>query len=172
MKGKFGKKWSTIVIKCLKYIESKTSWNKLFRNRTPSWSQTLFSQNMFVTSVVGSVCQKSILLVIGDFMTANNFRFTQVLLQQCTSKYCLYESVFEAGLRRHMRVYGVNFNAKDTLLVTYAASLTRVKLAWGVTCIPTDATLPLGVEHSDEGINGCHSRNAKLFEWIEHSGIR
>ena len=26
--------------------------------------------------------------------------------------------------------------------------------------------LPLGVELSSEGINGCHTRNAKLFEWI------
>ena len=29
-----------------------------------------------------------------------------------------------------------------------------------------------GVEHSAEGINGCHSRNAKLFWRTEHSGIR
>ena len=26
--------------------------------------------------------------------------------------------------------------------------------------------------HSDEGINGCISRNAKLFEWIKHFGMR
>ena len=25
------------------------------------------------------------------------------------------------------------------------------------------------VEHSGEGIIGCHLRNAKLFVWIEHS---
>ena len=31
---------------------------------------------------------------------------------------------------------------------------------------------PTGFEHSNEEIYGCHSRNAKLFEWIEHSGIR
>ena len=31
---------------------------------------------------------------------------------------------------------------------------------------------PPGVEHSGEGINSCHSSNAKLFIWIEHSGIR
>ena len=31
---------------------------------------------------------------------------------------------------------------------------------------------PTGVEHSGEEIYGCHSHNAKLFEWIEHSGIR
>ena len=30
---------------------------------------------------------------------------------------------------------------------------------------------PTGVEHSSEGIYGCHSHNAKLFEQIEHSGI-
>ena len=29
-----------------------------------------------------------------------------------------------------------------------------------------------GVEHSGERINGYHSRNGKLFIWIEHSGIR
>ena len=28
------------------------------------------------------------------------------------------------------------------------------------------------VEHSGEGIYGCHSHNAKLFKRIEHSGIR
>ena len=27
-------------------------------------------------------------------------------------------------------------------------------------------------EDSDEGINGCHLCNAKLFEWIEPSGIQ
>ena len=27
------------------------------------------------------------------------------------------------------------------------------------------------VEHSGEGIYGCHLHNAKLFERIEHSGI-
>ena len=32
--------------------------------------------------------------------------------------------------------------------------------------------LPHGVEHSDEGIYGCHLHNAKLFERIEHSDIR
>ena len=31
---------------------------------------------------------------------------------------------------------------------------------------------PTEVEDSSEGICGCHSHNAKLFEWIEHSGIR
>ena len=30
----------------------------------------------------------------------------------------------------------------------------------------------MGVEHSGEGISGCRSHNAKLFERIEHSGIR
>ena len=30
----------------------------------------------------------------------------------------------------------------------------------------------MGVKHSGEGIYGCRSHNAKLFEWIEHSGIR
>ena len=30
----------------------------------------------------------------------------------------------------------------------------------------------MGVEHSGEGIYGCHSHNAKLFERTEHSGIR
>ena len=30
----------------------------------------------------------------------------------------------------------------------------------------------MGVEHIGEGIYGCHSHNAKLFERIEHSGIR
>ena len=30
----------------------------------------------------------------------------------------------------------------------------------------------MGVEHSSEGIYGCHSHNAKLFDRIEHSGIR
>ena len=29
-----------------------------------------------------------------------------------------------------------------------------------------------GTEYSGEGINGCRSRNAILFEWIEHSGIQ
>ena len=33
-------------------------------------------------------------------------------------------------------------------------------------------TLSHGVEHSGEGIYGCHSHNAKLVERIEHSGIR
>ena len=33
-------------------------------------------------------------------------------------------------------------------------------------------TLPHGVENSGEGIYGRHSHNAKIFEWIEHSGIR
>ena len=28
----------------------------------------------------------------------------------------------------------------------------------------------MGVEHSGEGIVGCRSHNAKLFERIEHSG--
>ena len=28
------------------------------------------------------------------------------------------------------------------------------------------------VEHSGEGIYGCHLYNAKLFKQIEHSGIR
>ena len=32
-------------------------------------------------------------------------------------------------------------------------------------------TVSPGVEHSGEGINGCHSHNAKLFVWTEHSGI-
>ena len=31
---------------------------------------------------------------------------------------------------------------------------------------------PMGVKHSGEGIYGCRSHNAKLFEQIEHSGIR
>ena len=31
---------------------------------------------------------------------------------------------------------------------------------------------PTEVEHSGEGIYDCHSHNAKLFERIEHSGIR
>ena len=31
---------------------------------------------------------------------------------------------------------------------------------------------PMGVEHSGEGIYGRRSHNAKLFERIEHSGIR
>ena len=31
---------------------------------------------------------------------------------------------------------------------------------------------PPVVEHSGEGINGCHPCNAKLFKRIEHSGIR
>ena len=31
---------------------------------------------------------------------------------------------------------------------------------------------PMAVEHSGEGIYGCRSHNAKLFERIEHSGIR
>ena len=31
---------------------------------------------------------------------------------------------------------------------------------------------PTEVEHSEEGIYGCHSHNAKPFERIEHSGIR
>ena len=30
----------------------------------------------------------------------------------------------------------------------------------------------MGVEHSGEGIYGCRSHNAKLFERIEYSGIR
>ena len=30
----------------------------------------------------------------------------------------------------------------------------------------------LGVEHSGEGVFGCRSHDAKLFERIEHSGIR
>ena len=30
----------------------------------------------------------------------------------------------------------------------------------------------MGVEHSNEGIYGCRLHNAKLFERIEHSGIR
>ena len=30
----------------------------------------------------------------------------------------------------------------------------------------------MGVEHSGEGIYGCHSHNAKLFERIEQSGSR
>ena len=30
----------------------------------------------------------------------------------------------------------------------------------------------MGFEHSSEGIYGCRSNNAKLFERIEHSGIR
>ena len=30
---------------------------------------------------------------------------------------------------------------------------------------------PTGVEHSGEGIYGCRSHNAKLFELIEHTGI-
>ena len=30
----------------------------------------------------------------------------------------------------------------------------------------------MGFEHSGEGIYGCHSHNAKLFERIEHSSIR
>ena len=29
-----------------------------------------------------------------------------------------------------------------------------------------------GVEYSGEGIYGCHSHNAKLFEGIAHSGIQ
>ena len=33
-------------------------------------------------------------------------------------------------------------------------------------------TLPTGVELSGEGSYSCHSYDAKLFEWIEHSGIR
>ena len=34
-------------------------------------------------------------------------------------------------------------------------------------------TLPTpGAEYSREAITGCHSRNAKLFIWIEYSGIR
>ena len=28
------------------------------------------------------------------------------------------------------------------------------------------------VEHFSEGINDCHQRNVKLFQRIEHSGIR
>ena len=30
----------------------------------------------------------------------------------------------------------------------------------------------MGVEYSGEGIYGCRSHNAKLFERIEHSSIR
>ena len=30
----------------------------------------------------------------------------------------------------------------------------------------------MGVEHSGDGIFGCRLHNAKLFEWIEHSGIQ
>ena len=29
-----------------------------------------------------------------------------------------------------------------------------------------------GVEHSSEGINSCYWHNAKLFVWVDHSGIR
>ena len=32
--------------------------------------------------------------------------------------------------------------------------------------------LLIGVDHSGEGIFGCHSLNAKLFERIEHSDIQ
>ena len=33
-------------------------------------------------------------------------------------------------------------------------------------------TPPMRIEHSSEGIYGCHSYNALLFERIEHSGVR
>ena len=31
---------------------------------------------------------------------------------------------------------------------------------------------PTGVEHCGKGISYCHSHNTKLFDWIEHSGIK
>ena len=39
-------------------------------------------------------------------------------------------------------------------------------------CVSVCVSSHKGVEHSGEVIYGCRSRNAKLFERIEHSGIR
>ena len=39
-------------------------------------------------------------------------------------------------------------------------------------CVCVCVLLPPWVELSSKGITGFHSRNAKLFEWIEHFGRR
>ena len=69
-----------------------------------------------------------------------------------------------------MRKHG-NFCATNSkILPSFVCSLFTLKTKY---CIKVqNIRSPMGVEHSGEGIDGCRSHNAKLFERIEHSGIR
>ena len=63
-------------------LPSALSWNKHFTSRTWPPSQTIFSQNMFATFVVGSVCLNLVLLEIWGFMTAISCKLCVMLSHQ------------------------------------------------------------------------------------------
>ena len=101
------------------------------------------------------MCPKPGLLVV---LTANNYWliFTQVLTQQSTVNLCQFcDKIcrFAAGLRRYMSVHGVNVSNKDKSFPCYMAGLTRVKLIYGVTCMPSDVC---GIEMIDFFSGGSH----------------
>ena len=62
---------------------------------------------------------------------------------------------------------------RSQLQASYMSSHTEELWYYETIClVDNNILLPtLGVEHSGEGINRSHSRNAKLFVWIKYSGI-
>ena len=125
--NQFGKKWSTMFMKHMKYGEMNTStWNVHFRKRTQFWK--LFNLNMLVTSAVGCFCSKLHLLVIWDLMTANKHRFLihgslfstiQVICVNSLPKYVGLQQVWEA-IREWTRLMSIPNTG--LLYITYAVN--------------------------------------------------
>ena len=87
-------------------------WNKHFESGF-NLSLTLYSLDMFITLVVGSVCPKQDLLVTRDLIVSKNedLLYTKVFPQQPISNLCqFYDKVCgsTADLTSHIRVYGGN----------------------------------------------------------------
>ena len=61
---------------------------------------------------------------------------------------------------------------RSQLQATYESRHTEELWYYEIVCEWQYIRSPMGIEHSGEGINGYHSHNAKLFEWIGHSSIR
>ena len=119
--------------KCkLRWLQS--IWSKGYRTlqlkkttTEAEFSRTLFSPNMFVTSVVGLFVGLAIYMRSHD-SKQSNADFRQAFLQQPTDNlYLLHDKVcgFTTGLRSHMRVHGGNVNGKDSNLVCHICHRAR-----------------------------------------------
>ena len=134
-----------MIVKHLKSEESNTpSGNELFGNRSRPRSRKLFRLNMFVISTVGSAYPQ-LDLHVRYFMTTNNRRL--LLLRSFRSnlqairvisviKYVALKQVGEAIWECTVLM---SMSKRVILLITCAAELTMLNLAWSITCSSTSA---------------------------------